>query len=280
MNYIAQINAFWEKAVAEDTLGTTTIALYFALLQVQNLSGWKTTIRVHPRELMNLSKIGSSKTLYQHLERLKSLSLIQFESGTNQYRLMRIGLVCLYPAKDLLRQKLPQQGNSSETARKKQPLRTPVKPSGTETTKPINYKTLNPKEKEDQFFPGFKNELLKVYSAFVQKQTQLPPKINQQDLAALDRIASYLEKSVAEQDSSQNSTNQKPLDIWKKLFEQWHKLSSFYQTQISLAQIEKNLMNNLFQTQKSHASSQTDSTAKNTRQRTHASRKNFNLQGH
>lgn len=268
MNYISQINAFWKRCEEQEALGPTSIAIYFALLQIQNTSGWKPKIRIHPRELMNLTGIGSVKTLYHHLAKLRECSMIAFQPGTNQYHPTYFTINNLYGAVSLPRQKLPEHGNSTVTASKqqlpKQTSETPENTDSSEAPKPVNKETLKQGEKEEQVFEDLKKKLLLIYKGFVHQRMKMPAKISSQDLEALNSIARYL---------MDGST--KPEEVWQQLFQNWARLSEYYQAQICLTQIDKNLMNNLYQIQRPVKKANSTPFQKPINERSHAERKNI-----
>ena len=96
MNYLTQINAFWDRIGEFDNPSPVSIAVYMALLHLNNASRWKEKIPVQPGEIMALTGIGSVKTYYHHLERLSHMGLLAYQSGKNQFRSTQVVMTCLY----------------------------------------------------------------------------------------------------------------------------------------------------------------------------------------
>ena len=87
MNYIEQINNFWKVHQDKTDLPPSGIAIYFALLHLNEKNGWSKEFEVKPSELKSMVGINSTKTLYSHLEILHYAELIYFSPARNQYSL-------------------------------------------------------------------------------------------------------------------------------------------------------------------------------------------------
>ena len=96
MNYIAQINAFWEKFNSLSDGKPYHIAVYFALLHINNQTGWKPVFRVNYQTILQLTQV-SVNTYYKACKWLFDNGFLKFyEKGANQYQSARFGLSVLY----------------------------------------------------------------------------------------------------------------------------------------------------------------------------------------
>ncbi|GAA0890629.1 hypothetical protein GCM10009122_03070 [Fulvivirga kasyanovii] len=267
MNYILQINSFWKDYGADEQLSPTSIAVYFALLHLNNVSGWKPKINVYPREITDLIMIGTPKTLYHHLDLLQTLGLIRYRSGKNQFRNATVEIPCLYIARKVEGQKLPEQSNSNEKAPSEQiPTQTTqVTDNQTDynTPKQVNDKIIKPKKNKLSVLDDLEVSLLTIYQEFIKKRTGLPAKLNSQDNLSLKQLVKYLyELGNAE-------------EIWEKILSNWHKLNSYYQSKISLEQIDKNFTSIIDQIENHHESNKSDNSAPKISQQHALKRKDF-----
>lgn len=265
MNYIHQINAFWERISKGEQLSTTSVALYFTLLHLNNLSGWRRPMRVYPREVMELTGIGSSKTYHYHLSILKDRGFIDYEPGKNQYQATQVLLLCFSPVGQVPVQKIPGQSNGKERTEERQPLGTPSFTGLTEDAKHINKETIKHKTKDEGGFWELKVKIREDYEAFVKKRTGFPARINEVDAQGLENITAYL--------LAGNKGN--PVTVWQKLLSGWDKLNSFYQSKISLEQIDKNFLSMLTQIEKSYENDRKHYTEGTEGERSHSERKDF-----
>ena len=80
MNYLQQINEFWEKADDTDTLKGNDIAVYFALLRINNKYGWRESFRADWAEVCQYAHI-SKNTFYKSLETLQDAGFIRYDKG-------------------------------------------------------------------------------------------------------------------------------------------------------------------------------------------------------
>lgn len=79
MNYIEQINGFWEKS-ENDNLSGSDIAVYFYLLHYANRLSWKETFICHWDIVCQHAKV-SKNTYYKSMQTLHDLGYIRFEIG-------------------------------------------------------------------------------------------------------------------------------------------------------------------------------------------------------
>lgn len=98
INYIKQLNAFWETTSTRQ-LDSHHIALYLFFLNINNKCGWKKTFTV-PRDGVLLSLRMGINTYYSKLKDLEKLKLIKYAEGRNGKAAAKISLVLLYPIED------------------------------------------------------------------------------------------------------------------------------------------------------------------------------------
>ncbi len=260
MNYIQQINAFWNHESC-DSLTSSAISVYFALLNINNSNKWKTGFRIDLAMVMDMSKIGNLKTLYKQLSLLKDLKLIDYNPAKNQHLPAWVCIKRLYTDKDMPEKKIPEQSRNVSQANTEtmqehitgQNSISPDLPDNPEAVKLINNKTTktDKQEKENNVFL-FQD----VYIDFIKKRTGITRELTPSDYIALQNIIGQLSK-----------TENNGLVLWKKLLNQWDKQKDFYRDQIKLDQIDKNLVNLL-----NHIN---NSNTINTR--SHTERKEFNM---
>ena len=90
MNYIAQINAFWDSATT-NPLSTGQVSLYFALLHVCNRSNWIEWFAAPNQVLSVLTGLSRSGILKERNE-LKQRGLIDFQekaTKATKYKITR-----------------------------------------------------------------------------------------------------------------------------------------------------------------------------------------------
>lgn len=224
MNYISQINLFWEHYGGHQDLSTTAYSIYFALLQLNNRNRWKKVFKVEAGEVSSIVGIGNAKTFYEHLNKLMKVGLISFERAKNQYAPTLLSIKVLSEMPD---QKSEGHGNSTETALSQH---TDQHPSQI-TENQSNYsaiKHINSKTTKHETKTVFQDSILKIYKDFYYKRTSLQVKLNEKDVQALESLAGHL-----------LGTNES-LSIWKELLDNWKLLPPYFQSKITLDQIEKN----------------------------------------
>jgi hypothetical protein len=138
MNYIQQINAFWDKLENDQDLKPTAIVVYTALLQINNKTGWKDKFRVVYGQVLSMTGI-SKNTYYSALDELVKGDYLEYEKGPNQYQAAVFKLNVLY-------QNLVQQecSNSIAEVQQEYSIENIPKPKNTKPIKPKKEKCLAP----------------------------------------------------------------------------------------------------------------------------------------
>ena len=95
MNYIEQINAFWEKVENDQCLKPSAIVVYMALLRINNKCGWKETFKVDYCQVINLTGVAKN-TYYSAIKELVENDYIHYTPGTNQYLAAQFTIKMLY----------------------------------------------------------------------------------------------------------------------------------------------------------------------------------------
>ena len=232
MNYILQVNAFWDKHGSKGNLSPTSIAVYFCLLHLNNMSGWKPIIKVHPREITDLTNINSPRTLYDHLRQLKKHQLIDYSTPANQYTSISLLINCLYGAEQLPEQKLPEQLPGNCEATTQQPSQVPDNQVSYKHPKLLNNKTFKHKKNKGAVFDDFENLFLNDYQTFIKKRTGVSANLNEADWQALKNIAAHLKTGKGDA----------AIKAWQKILTNWNKMNSYFQSKLSLYQMDKNLL--------------------------------------
>lgn len=81
MNYIKQINAFWNWRKYNDDISHSAADLYFAILHCANEAGWKTQVNIPNSTLMSTSQIGNKSVLSSLRNNLVQKGLIKYIPG-------------------------------------------------------------------------------------------------------------------------------------------------------------------------------------------------------
>lgn len=97
MNYIKQINAFWEKERDFEGLDALVQSYYFACLFFANKYGWD--FEVYRDDIIEKAKVSKS-TYYKAREVAMKLGLVQFEEGSNKRSKCKFKVIPLYQIKD------------------------------------------------------------------------------------------------------------------------------------------------------------------------------------
>ncbi|WP_207420722.1 hypothetical protein [Desertivirga brevis] len=84
MNYILHLNGFYRKANSDEKLTPYHLSLYLAIFQQWNAYFFRKSFPVTRRELMRLSKIGSSHTYYRCLKQLHEWGYINYIPSPNR----------------------------------------------------------------------------------------------------------------------------------------------------------------------------------------------------
>ena len=232
MNYIEQINNFWREDIHRMYVPPTGMAVYFAILHLNEKNGWRKEFEVRPDELKSLVGIKSNKTLYEHLEILHHTGFIYFMPARNQYSTTTISINEL---ENSVKQHLPQQGSNDSS---ESPLNInqqfeqnrdtgnnhvvtgQVKPESTNQKSVVHVDTSN-----------LEIEFLNIYKDFFLQRKGVLPNITVDDEMALSKIAKRF----------QRISLHIALSTWRAIFSNWYKLTGYYQARISLPEIEQNL---------------------------------------
>jgi hypothetical protein len=86
MNYIHQINAFYEKVHKDDRIRPTHITIYMALFQVWNETRFSDCIFINRNEIMQLSKIGSLNTYTKCMKELTEWGYLKYIPSYISYK--------------------------------------------------------------------------------------------------------------------------------------------------------------------------------------------------
>ncbi len=142
MNYIEHLNQAFHQIYQDNRLRPTHIALYMALFQFANASRFKTEFQAARAELMQYSKIGSTKTYYKCLDELQRWNYIGYQPSKNVYQSSKFSISKFYTSGK-------QAVNKQET-------------SGKQALPPyINiYKLYKDYKYYKQLKPNFKNEII------------------------------------------------------------------------------------------------------------------------
>lgn len=81
MNYIKQINAFWNWRKYNDDISHSAADLYFAILHCANEAGWKTQVSIPNSTLMATACIGNKSVLSSLRNQLAQIGLIKYIPG-------------------------------------------------------------------------------------------------------------------------------------------------------------------------------------------------------
>ena len=144
MNYINQINCFWEKADESDKLKGNDIAVYFALLRINNKYGWKDSFRADWAEVSQNAHI-SKTTFYRSLDILQDAGFITYDKGVRNVLKPKISIL--------------KFGNRTGTEREQNEPRTGTeREQNVPLDKLLNNKTnklINSKEEFDDFWDEY-----------------------------------------------------------------------------------------------------------------------------
>lgn len=137
MNYIHQINGFWDRLEHNQDLKPTSITVYLALLQINNRLGWKAKFKAVFGQVLSMTGIANVKTYYSALQELVDGNYITWEKGPNQYQAASFALPLLYQNLEEHTEKhtekhTEEQGNSTGNIHK---TNKPVKTSKLENKK-------------------------------------------------------------------------------------------------------------------------------------------------
>ena len=83
MNYITQINIFYGFVIEDNRLTAFHISMYFGLFQLWNKNRFENPLPISRKEVMIVSKIGSTHTYYKILSELHNWGYIEYVPEKN-----------------------------------------------------------------------------------------------------------------------------------------------------------------------------------------------------
>jgi hypothetical protein len=86
MNYVRHLNAFLELVAIDDRLTPCHISTYMSLFQLWNKSRFPDKLSVCRSEVMEISKIGSTRTYYKCLKQLHEYGYLVYHPSNNPLR--------------------------------------------------------------------------------------------------------------------------------------------------------------------------------------------------
>lgn len=163
MDYIKQLNAFWDK-VSQTELKPSSRSIYMALLQINNRSGWKGQFKAVRGDVMIMAGIANVKTYYACLDELVCSNFIIYSPGPNQHVAAEFEIVILYK---IQKSAVPKNGAATGVPHGEASGVPHGEASGAATGtihKHINNKTTKPKNNENSgrtsFVPPSFDEVL------------------------------------------------------------------------------------------------------------------------
>ena len=170
LNYIQQINAFWDRLEQSQDLKHSSAIVYLALLQINNHTGWKKRFQVTFGEVLSMTGIANIKTYYSAIIELAERGYILYEKGPNQYKAATFELPLLYQKlEEQLVEQLGKHGLSTDQstgkARVKHGLSTGNIPKllNLETNKQLNSENSEAKISYYSRDENFENSILKYF---------------------------------------------------------------------------------------------------------------------
>jgi hypothetical protein len=155
MNYVSQLNAAWEK-IERDNIKPTSVVVYFALLQINNLSHWKPVFNATFGQVLNMTGIGNVKTYYSALEELVIKHYIIWNKSRNQYQAATFTIIVLYQkTEEQDHNALPKNGSAMDQHTEEQWVST--RKSKGNILKQENPKPKNTTKGDDDLFDEFWN---------------------------------------------------------------------------------------------------------------------------
>ena len=86
MNYILQLNGFFQRVTTDKKLNPTHISLYMAIFQYWNAGHFQNPVSISRQELMRISKISAKATYHKCIKDLHSYGYIQYEPSFNPFK--------------------------------------------------------------------------------------------------------------------------------------------------------------------------------------------------
>jgi hypothetical protein len=85
-HYQHQLFLFYQKAITDERLLPTHMALYFALFWSWQLSGYQNIITIYRKELMPIARINSIATYHKCIKDLTQFGYIDYKPSYNYYK--------------------------------------------------------------------------------------------------------------------------------------------------------------------------------------------------
>lgn len=260
MNYITLINKFW-LLNREYCFNPSEIALYFHLVNVSNILGWKNPFGEKNDSVCAAINV-SEPTVTKARERLVEANLISYVSGkvkreVTVYELLDgkeqgkaldkslgkdLGKNNLYLSIDPT---ITQSEGLSDSLTLTQPFTQPfdinkqklkqneTKEEG-EDLSPVGDPPIPPGIKNAKLFP----EMVSLYDQFIKNQTGGPgAQMNAAEGQAMKKIIEYWRKN------SKDTSDKGILNSWNHLLMCWDKIEPFYQGKLKLTEINSNMVN-------------------------------------
>lgn len=95
MNYVIHLNAFLKMAAEEQWVVVHHYALYMALFNIWNKTGFRRTFSLVRKDGMNASKITSKTTYYKCLKELEEAKLLKYYAGKSPFKPAEIKMIPL-----------------------------------------------------------------------------------------------------------------------------------------------------------------------------------------
>ncbi|WP_291074776.1 transcriptional regulator [Empedobacter sp. UBA5987] len=149
MNYIKQLNSFYNKIQNDPQIAPCQIALYNALYQCWNKQRFADSITIIRDEIMRLSKITSKSTYHRSMKLLHNNGYIIYEPSYNSYVGSKVHIIDLTKTSEKQKNTQSKNGQAIGTPMKRgssrndKPMETPIKTPIEPLYKHINNKTIN-----------------------------------------------------------------------------------------------------------------------------------------
>ena len=195
--------------------------------------------------------------MYEHLKKLKTVGLIDFKTAKNQYTQTKVSIKVLGKMPN---DKTPNQNNDSETPSSEQTDQQSMQNTDNQSTC-IDLKQVNTETSKQKTKTVLEESILEAYESFYFDRTNIKIKLSKNDKQALPVLAEFLEQC------------EEPLKTWEELLFNWKQLTPYFQSEITLEQIEKNFSTPIDQI-KNHDSKHQRNTGNSERQ-SNAERKDY-----
>lgn len=225
-NYFKILNECWEDFPLENR-SPITLATLFGILQMFNRKRWPDRINIYPSEFMDFVGIRDRKALAHQLRLLHQLEYIAYQPGKNQFAPTMVRV--------LVGSETTNQVNTMTTAGDQALLQQSLQRIDNQNKNTsLNYiKTNNLKEEKERVFSSSHLEpFWSCYKAFYQERTKTT-------LSRNSTYESYLSSIVHQLTSSESDTA--PIQVWSNLLTSWNLLKPYFQSKITLKQIDQDL---------------------------------------